>query len=519
VAADEEDGTPSVAITGGTDPSGYYVINGTNVELTAAGAAFVQGGGTLPTLSLTATDSDATPLSTTDTATITINAQNDAPTITVTAGAAIDENSAAAGDVVASFVAADEEDGTPTVAITDGTDPSGYYTIVGTDVQLTAAGAAFVQGGGTLPTLSLTATDTGALTAVDTAAITVNAQNDAPTITVTAGAAIDENSAAAGDVVASFVAADEEDGTPTVAITGGTDPSGYYTINGTNVELTAAGAAFVQGGGTLPTLSLTATDTGALTAVDTAVITVNAQNDAPTITVTAGAAIDENSAAAGDVVASFVAADEEDGTPTVEITGGTDPSGYYTIVGTDVQLTAAGAAFVQGGGTLPTLSLTATDTSALTAVDTAMIATNAQNDAPTITVTAGAAIDENSAAAGDVVASFSAADEEDGTPSVAITGGTDPSGYYVINGTNVELTAAGAAFVQGGGTLPTLSLTATDSGALTAVDTATITVKSSGRSPKAVSSASRVRSPLPTPMRPIHRRQPGRSSRSPPRWR
>ncbi len=48
--ADEEDGTPGVAITSGTDDPGYYEINGTNVELTAAGAAFVQSGGTLPTL-------------------------------------------------------------------------------------------------------------------------------------------------------------------------------------------------------------------------------------------------------------------------------------------------------------------------------------------------------------------------------------------------------------------------------------------------------------------------------------
>ena len=57
-----------------------------------------------------------------------------------------------------------------------------------------------------------------------------------------------------------------------------------------------------------------------------------------------------------------------------------------------------------------------------------------------------------------------ASDEEDGTPVVSFTAGSNADGYYAISGNTVTLTAAGAAFVNGGGTFPAISLTATDSG-------------------------------------------------------
>ena len=470
-ASDEEDGTPSVDFTPGTNANGYYQINVTNVELTVAGAAFVQSGGTLPAVDLTATDSSG--LTATDSETPSVTAENDEPIIDVVLSTAITENTAAAGDTVASFTASDEEDGTPDVDFTPGTNTNNYYVINGSTVVLTAAGAAFVQAGGTLPAVDLTATDTGGLTASDSETPSVTAQNDGPVIDITLAAALNENSAAAGDTVASFTASDEEDGTPAVDFTPGTNANGYYQINGTNVELTVVGAAFVQAGGTLPAVDLTATDSSGLTATDSETPSVTAQNDGPVIDITLAAALNENTAAAGDTVASFTASDEEDGTPSVDFTPGTNANGYYQINVTNVELTVAGAAFVQSGGTLPAVDLTATDSSGLTASDSETPIVTAQNDGPVIDITLAAALNENSAAAGDTVASFTASDEEDGTPSVDFTPGTNANGYYQINVTNVELTVAGAAFVQSGGTLPAVDLTATDSSGLTASDSET----------------------------------------------
>ena len=209
----------------------------------------------------------------------------------------------------------------------------------------------------------------------------------------------------AGDTVASFTASDEEDGTPAVDFTPGTNTNNYYVINGTNVELTPAGAAFVQGGNTLPAVDLTATDSSGLTATDSEIPSVNAQNDGPVIDITLAAALNENTAAAGDTMASFTASDEEDGTPSVDFTPGTNTNNYYVINGSTVVLTAAGAAFVQAGGTLPAVDLTATDTGGLTASDSETPSVNAQNDGPVIDITLAAALNENSAAAGDTVAS------------------------------------------------------------------------------------------------------------------
>ncbi|MFD1875796.1 beta strand repeat-containing protein, partial [Vibrio chagasii] len=480
-ASDEEDGTPSVAFTPGTNTDGYYAISGTDVVLTQAGVDAVNAGETLPAVSLTATDSDnATAV---DSDTPTYNAQNDGPTIDVVAEAAFNENDAAVDTVVATFTASDEEDGTPSVAFTPGTNTDGYYAISGTDVVLTQAGVDAVNAGETLPAVSLTATDSDNATAVDSDTPTYNAQNDGPTIDVVAEAAFNENDAAVDTVVATFTASDEEDGTPSVAFTPGTNTDGYYAISGTDVVLTQAGVDAVNAGETLPAVSLTATDSDNATAVDSDTPTYNAQNDGPTIDVVAEAAFNENDAAVDTVVATFTASDEEDGTPSVAFTPGTNTDGYYAISGTDVVLTQAGVDAVNAGETLPAVSLTATDSDNATAVDSDTPTYNAQNDGPTIDVVAEAAFNENDAAVDTVVATFTASDEEDGTPSVAFTPGTNTDGYYAISGTDVVLTQAGVDAVNAGETLPAVSLTATDSDNATAVDSDTPTYNAQNDGP------------------------------------
>ena len=98
-----------------------------------------------------------------------------------------------------------------------------------------------------------------------------------------------ENDAAAGDVVATFSASDEEDGLLTVAggqvtFTAGSNDAGYYTFDGENVVLTQDGVDAINAGAILPAVNLTATDSGSLTASDSDTPSYTAQNDAPEAT-------------------------------------------------------------------------------------------------------------------------------------------------------------------------------------------------------------------------------------------
>jgi VCBS repeat-containing protein len=126
-----------------------------------------------------------------------------------------------------------------------------------------------INTGTTLPAVDLTATDSDSATANDSATPSYNAENDGPSIDVVAEATIDDVNT--NTVVATFTANDEEDGTPVVDFTENSNTDGYYVINGTDVQLTQAGVDFINGGGTLPVVNLTATDTGGLTVSDSAI--------------------------------------------------------------------------------------------------------------------------------------------------------------------------------------------------------------------------------------------------------
>ncbi|MGJ7093461.1 Ig-like domain-containing protein [Vibrio hannami] len=222
--------------------------------------------------------------------------ENDGPTIEVTAEPVFDENDAAAGDVVATFTASDEEDGTLTVAggdvdFTPGTNTEGYYEFSGENVVLTQAGVDAINAGTTLPAVDLTATDSLNETAKDDATPAYNEQNDGPTIEVTANNFTeDAANVVEGAVAATYMTSDEENDDVTVTWTAATgspeDGNGnaLYELNGDGtVTLTAEGAAYVNAGNDLPVVDLTVTqdDDTSLTDSDSADPDVTPVNDAP----------------------------------------------------------------------------------------------------------------------------------------------------------------------------------------------------------------------------------------------
>ena len=152
----------------------------------------------------------------------------------------------------------------------------------------------------------------------------------------------------AGLVVATYTSpTDQEGGTVTVAFTGGSNSAGYYELNTTTreVKLTAAGATFVNGGGTLPQISLTATDDGVPSASSTQTVTptTTLANDAP---VAQAATV---SGAGLDVVSSIVA--DED-TAASDIAFKISTATFGTATGTTPTINLSYTASVQGGSVL-----------------------------------------------------------------------------------------------------------------------------------------------------------------------
>ncbi|MGY0220077.1 tandem-95 repeat protein, partial [Endozoicomonadaceae bacterium StTr2] len=110
--------------------------------------------------------------------------------------------------------------------------------------------------------------------------------NNAPTIEVTANN-FTENSATAGDVVATYTTNDENPASLTVSWNGpvpsGPDGNPYYQLDTTNnrVLLTQAGADHVNAGRDLPPVNLTVTDDSNQTGQDSGDPDVTLVNDAP----------------------------------------------------------------------------------------------------------------------------------------------------------------------------------------------------------------------------------------------
>ncbi|WP_460235010.1 hypothetical protein, partial [Aurantivibrio plasticivorans] len=144
--------------------------------------------------------------------------------------------------------------------------------------------------------------------------------------------------------IASFTAADPDGDALTYQLLNNTD--GYFVLNGTDVELTAAGVAAINDDVlslTSLTIEVEASD-GTNTASDSDTSNVTRVNDnAPTITVTA-TDVTEESVAVGDVIASFTAADPDGDALTYQLLNNSD--NYFVLNGTDVELTAAGVAAI-----------------------------------------------------------------------------------------------------------------------------------------------------------------------------
>ncbi|WP_170310099.1 beta strand repeat-containing protein [Thalassospira povalilytica] len=413
-------------------------------------------------LTVTATSTEGSDTaSVSETLAVTVDAQADAPTLSVDPATG-NEDSAIALDITAGLTDADE-----TLSVTISDIPAGSTLSAGTvnpdgTVTLTAAELAGLTitppedfSGSFDLTVTATSSD-GADTAsiADTLSVTVDPVADAPTLSVDPASG-NEDSAIALNITAGLTDADE-----TLSVTISDIPAGSTLSAGTvnpdgTVTLTAAELAGLTitppedfSGSFDLTVTATSSD-GADTAsiADTLSVTVDPVADAPTLSVDPASG-NEDSAIALDITAGLTDADE-----TLSVTISDIPAGSTLSAGTvnpdgTVTLTAAelaGLTITPPEDFSGSFDLTVTATSSdgadtASVADTLSVTVDPVADAPTLSVDP-ASGNEDSAIALDITAGLTDADE---TLSVTISdipaGSTLSAGTVNPDGT-VTLTA------------------------------------------------------------------------------
>ena len=402
----------AITVTDNSDNTAGWTLSATDLDLD-----FLTAGQTI-TLEKVVTATDGQSATVTDTITITVNGQNDAPvanddTINVTVG------TPATGNVITSSDTDPDGDSLTVSAIAGGSVGSAVTGTYGTftlnsdgsytyTVDTTNSDVIAWQSGDAVLTETFTYTVSDG-TATDTATITVNAsgQNDAPTanddtINVTVG------TPATGNVITSSDTDPDSDSLTVSAIAGGsvgsavTGTYGTFTLNSDGsytytVDTTNSDVIAWQSGDAVLTETFTYTVSDGNGGTDTATITVNAsgQNDAPTanddtINVTVG------TPATGNVITSSDTDPDSDSLTVSAIAGGSVGSAVTGTYGTftlnsdgsytyTVDTTNSDVIAWQSGDAVLTETFTYTVSDGNGGTDTATITVNAsgQNDAPT----------------------------------------------------------------------------------------------------------------------------------------
>ena len=370
-----------------------------------------QSGGPV-TISLTVTDGSLTAQSTFN---VTVTPINDAPTISTITNLSINEDNVTAA---LPFTISDIDS---TVSCSTGITVSSSNTAVipvsgvvigGTAPNCTATVTPLAGQNGGPTTITLIVTDTGspmpAMTAMSTFDITVNAVNDAPTITPISNLATNEDTSA----VISFDIDDQDSillctsaNLSAASTNTGLVSAASIVFGGTYPNCTATATPAANANGTTD-ITITVMDNGApnLQASRTFTLTVTPINDAPTIGSISDQTINEDSATAalgfsiGDVDSTVacntsVTASSSD-TAIIPVSGvvvtGTAPNCFVTVTPLAGQ---------SGGPTQISLTLTDAGTPApnLSAQTTFNVTVTGVNDAPTITPIANQTINEDTA--------------------------------------------------------------------------------------------------------------------------
>ncbi|MDH5191730.1 MAG: cadherin domain-containing protein, partial [Gammaproteobacteria bacterium] len=240
-------------------------------------------------------------------------------------------------------------------------------------------------------------------------------------------------------------------------------PNANYNGTAGNIEFRAWDTTTGLSGDTAVDVSANGGTTAFSAATETATLTVNAVNDAPTGTVSITGTTTE-----GDTLTASNTLADVDGLGSITYQwqrGGADilgaTSSTYTLVNADVGFTiTVVASYTDGDGTLE--SVTSNPTAAI-----------ADFNNPPVVNDQSFNLDEESANA-TVVGTVTATDADADTLTYSITAG-DPGGVFAIDG-NGQITVANSASLTAGGTSYSLTVQVQDDGTGLKTDTAIITI-------------------------------------------
>ncbi len=278
---------------------------------------------------------------------------------------------------------------------------------------------------------------------------------------------------AAGAAIAGSPSATDLDTEDTLIYTlGGTD-SGHFAIDADSGQLLTGGALDYETTDSYQ-VTVTATDTRGLTASIAVTITVTNVNEAPAFVAASATVSVAEDTAAGAAIAGSPSATDLDAEDTLIYTlGGTD-SGHFAIDADSGQLLTGGALDYETTDSYQ-VTVTATDTSGLTASIAVTITVTNVNEAPAFAAaSATVSVAEDTAAGAAIAGSPSATDLDAEDTLIYTLGGTD-SGHFAIDADSGQLLVKDALDYETTDSY-SVTVTATDTSGLTASIAVTITV-------------------------------------------
>ncbi len=446
------------------------------------------------------TVTDAGGLTGTKTATVTVENVNEAPSVSSPDSSSVSEGVSYAMDVESTDPDGETENGGGlTYSITGGADSAEFK------IDPDTGGLSFVTApdfenptdsdSNNVYVVKVTVTDAGGLTGMKTVTVTVEDVNEPPSITSAAGVSVAENELAVIDVASTDPEGETENGGGlSYSITGGADAAAF-SIDSSTGEITFKSAPDFENPTDADTnnvyvVEVTVTDSGVLTGVQTISVTVTdvVENLAPSITSTDTASVPESVSSVLDVDSTDPEGETENGGGlSYSITGGADAAAFdidpatgalsFNIT-TDFETPADADT-----NNVYVVEVTVTDSGVLTGVQTISVTVTdvVENLAPSITSTDTVSVPEGVSSVMDVASSDPEGETENGGGlSYSITGGADAAVFDIDPATGALSFNITTDFEN-----PTdadtnnvyvVEVTVTDSGALTGVQTISVTV-------------------------------------------
>ena len=476
---DVETAASSLTVT--SSSSNTVLVPNSNIVLSGSGSsrtvivtpASNQGGNA--TITLTVSDGESSVDSSFE---LTVTSTNDVPTITAVSDQTINEDSATSS---LSFTIGDTETAASSLTVTSSSSnttlvPSANVVLSGTGANRSVVVTPAADESGST-TITLTVSD-GALSVDETFVVTVSAVNDAPTITAIANQTIGEDTSTSS---LSFTVDDEETSATSLSVTLSSSnttlvPTANIVLSGTGASRTVVVTPVANENGDA-TITLTVSD-GELTSSETFVVTVTAENDAPTITALSNQTIDEDSATNS---LSFTVDDEETSASSLTVTSSS--SDTTLVPNSNVVLSGSGSnrnvtvtpAANENGSAAITITVSDGD---LTSTALFVVTVSAVNDSPTITAVSSQTVDEDNATSS---LSFTIGDEETTADSLTVTSSSSnttlvPSANIDLSGTGTNRNVVVTPAANESGTA-TITITVSD-GSLSTAETFVVTVNS-----------------------------------------